>query len=541
MLENKAADKEEDYTKLMNRYKTASGDWDNWKSLYMETYDYTFPNKNPYYEEYDETPGQRKNLQVFDSTLCIGARKLVSKLHANLVPPSLQWFALEPSELITDENQKKQIQAALQQLTAIIYNAINNSNFDLAINEVFHDLIIGTLALQVFATDDDKKPIVFKPCAIDRLAPEQDAFDDVNTVWKFFCDINNEDVLRLWPDGTIPEQMAQLIQQNKQKKFNFVEGVIYQPKTKDYRVVVLWQDYPDFVLDKVTPSSPWIVGRWAKSPREIGGRGPAIEALPTARTLNMMARFLIEAAAMNATPPWLGFSDGVFNPNTYIIQPNTIIPISPDSAANMPLRKLDVSGDVQFGELTMNDLRTQINTLMYVDPVRPVQAPEQTATEIMIRQQAFLEEIAPAFSRIEVEVLPKLIQRVMFILLDKGLLPKDLVSPEFKDLYRVRFKSPLEQSQQLQDVQKLMQYNASIQQIVGAEQAIIGYKAEQLPTWLASKFDIDLTLINSPEEIQAKIQQAQAMALPNPNDNEAPDAVGTTAAADTPEEMGVAQ
>src|SRR5690606_17349017 len=145
------------------------------------------------------------------------------------------------------------------------------------------------------------------------------------------------------------------IEQNKQKKFNFVEGVIYQPKTKDYRIVVMWTDYPDFVLDKVSPSSPWVVGRWAKSPREIGGRGPAIEALPTARTLNMMARFLIEAAAMNATPPWLGFSDGVFNPNTYIIQPNAIIPISPDSAANMPLRKLDVSGDVQFGELTMND------------------------------------------------------------------------------------------------------------------------------------------------------------------------------------------
>src|SRR4051812_20137814 len=99
-----------DYTRLMNRYKNASGDWDNWKSLYMEAYDYTFPNKNPYYEEYDETPGQRKNLQVFNNTQCIGARQLVSKLHTNLVPPSLQWFELEASDIITDENTIKNIQ-----------------------------------------------------------------------------------------------------------------------------------------------------------------------------------------------------------------------------------------------------------------------------------------------------------------------------------------------------------------------------------------------------------------------------------------------
>lgn len=531
----------DDYTKLMNRYKSASGDWDNWKSLYMEAYDFTFPNKNPYYEEYNETPGQRKNIQVYDNTLCIGGRQLVSKLHANLVPPSLQWFELEPSELVVDESQKKAIQSALQELTSIIYNAINSSNFDLVINEGFHDLIIGTMALQIFASDNDKKPIIFKSCAVDRLAPEQDAFDEINTVWRDFCDVAHEDVKRLWPEGKLSESMENLISQNNQIKFNFVEGVIYQPLKDNYRIVVMWQDEPYFVVDRESKSTPWVVGRWSKSPREIGGRGPAIESLPTARTLNMMARFLMEAAAMNATPPWLGFSDGVFNPNTYIVQPNTIIPISPDSALNMPLRKLDVSGDVQFGELTMNDLRSQINQIMYSDPTRPVQAPSMTATEIMIRQQQFLEEIAPAFARIEVEILPKIIQRVMYILMDKGLLPAELNTDQYKDLFRVRFKSPLEQSQQLQDVQKLMQYNQSIQQIVGAEQAIMGYKLEMLPTYLAEKFDIDLDLIKSPEEIQEALAQAAAAMQPNPEQNQAPDTVEDAAMAGTPEDMGLEQ
>lgn len=541
MADMDTKDTASEYTQLMTRYKTASGDWDNWKSLYMEAYDYTFPDKNPYYEEYDETPGQRKNLQVYDNTQCIGARQLVSKLHANLVPPSLQWFELEPSELVTDENQRKAIQSALQELTAIIYNYINGSNFDLAINEAFHDLVIGTMAFQVFPTDDDKHPITFKTCPIDNLAPEQDAFDEINTVWREFCDVAYEDILRLWPDGKLAESMKLIYTQNKQARFNFVEGVIFQTKTKTYRIVVMWEDEPWFVVDKEVISSPWVVGRWSKSPREIGGRGPAIQSLPTARTVNMMARFLIEAAAMNATPPWLGFSDGVFNPNTYIVQPNTIIPVSPDSAANMPLRKLDVTGDVQFGELTMNDLRSQINSIMYVDPVRPVQAPSQTATEIMIRQQQFLENIAPAFARIEIEVLPKLIKRVIFILMDKGLLPGELNSPQFRELYRVRFKSPLEQSQQLQDVQKLMQYDAAIKGILGQEGAVLSYNIPQLPTYLGIKFDIDLELILSPDQIQEKMEQAAAATMPNPEATEAPDAVEETAMAGTPEEMGLEQ
>lgn len=104
----------------------------------------------------------------------------------------------------------------------------------------------------------------------------------------------------------------------------------------------------------------------------------------------------------------------------------------------------------------------------------------------------------------------------------------------------MRFKSPLEQSQQLQDVQKLMQYNAAIKSI-SEEAAVMGYKMTELPTYLASKFDIDLSLINSPEEIEETIQAAAAAALPNPNANDAPDAVATQGAADTPEEMGTVQ
>jgi len=85
-----------------------------------------------------------------------------------------------------------------------------------------------------------------------------------------------------------------------------------------------------------------------------------------------------------------------------------------------------------------------------------------------------------------------------------------------------------------------LQYNAASQQLLG-EQGVIGYKIPMIPTYLATKFDIDLSLINSPEEIQNLLQGAAAAALPNPNANEAPDSVEGAAMADTPEELGLEQ
>ena len=138
------------YNEIVSRYKTAKSDWENWRSLYEEAYEFTFPNKNPYWDEDTGDEGSRKNIQVFDNTLNVAARKLVSKLHANLVPPSLQWFELSASPVVTKAAMKKQLAEFLQVVTSIVYNAINSSNFDLVINEFFHDLIIGTAALQIF-------------------------------------------------------------------------------------------------------------------------------------------------------------------------------------------------------------------------------------------------------------------------------------------------------------------------------------------------------------------------------------------------------
>lgn len=500
-----------DGTQLLQRYQQASQRWDHWKSVYDEAYSYAVPNRNPYNGE-ERVEGKRKNVQVYDTTLVTAARQLVSKLHANLTPLGEQWFQLEAGRFVTDQNQRQELNQRLQEMTDIILKVLNDSNFDLVINELFQDLIIGTGAMMILENPDSEDvPILFKSVSPNLIAPEANAFDQIETVWRDFQDVHHRDIKRLWPKAEITQLMQQRIDQHQEERFDFVEGVIFQPDedpSKQYRIVVMEQKQSEMILDMTTESSPWVVARWSKTNKEVGGRGPVIEALPTARSLNKMVEFLLKNASLSVNPPYMAASDGVFNPYLFEIEPNKVIPISRQSmvSGQLPLQKLDTQGQFQFGEAEVNDLRTQIKEMLFSAPERPVQAPSQTATEIMIRQRQFLEEIGPAFGRLEVELLPKIINRVIFILQKKGFLPKDIqIDNKFVN---VKFKSPLTRSSELQKVQNLEQMLTFLGNFFGPQMALGAVNMTELPAWLSDKFDVDEDLVRSPQALQELAQQA---------------------------------
>jgi hypothetical protein len=495
---------------IYKRYCNAKGDWDNWRSLYDEAYAFAIPDRDPWPE--DIAPGTRKNIQVYDITAVNSARRLVSRLHSSLVPPGEQWFLLEAGDDVRNPNEKKQLNTYLQSFTDIIFQVLNDSNFDLVINEFFQDIIIGTGAMMILESNDKKSPVRFKSVGINTVYPEGDIYDGIETVFRDFYDIPGCDIQRMWPRAKITQQMQTRMDADPRCLFQLIEGVIYDPQLHEYRITLMLQDTNEYLMDYRVKSSPWVVARWSKCSNEVGGRGPVIHALPTIRSLNALVEEVMRNVALSTSPPWMAASDGVFNPYLFQIAPNKVIPISRQSMGDMPLKRLDVAGDVNLSSLEVNDMRAQIKDALFDNPVRPINAPEQTATEVMIRQQQFMEEIGPAFGRLSVELLPKIINRVIYILQKKGYLPAEL-KIDNKNI-AIRYKSPLVRSASMQKVQNLQNYVALLQPIVGPELTLGSINVDQLPQWLSDKLDVDETLIKSPAEIQALIgnimqQQAQ--------------------------------
>lgn len=490
---------------LYKRYTNAKGDWDNWRSIYDEAYAFAIPDRDPWPEIVAQ--GWRKNIQCYDLTAVISTNNLAAALHANLTPPGQQWFVLEAGSNITDSEAKKELNGYLQHFTDIIFQELYRSNFELVINECYQDLCIGTCGMMIVESDERDALFTCKATPMNLLYPEANAFDQIETIWRDFNDVYIRDITRLWPKAKIPEELTRELRDDVNAKCNLTEGVVYDHDADNYRVVVFSSSCEELILDIRVKSSPWVVARWSKASNEVGGRGPVIFALPTIRSANALTETILRNAELATSPPWLAASDSVFNPYLFQIEPNKVIPVNASSMINgAALRRLDVSSDINTGTLTLQDLRMQIKECLFDEPVRPVDAPPQTATEVMIRQQKFLERIGPAFGRLSVELLPPIINRVIYILQRKGVLPRNL-NIDNKNI-QIRYQSPLVKAAALQKVQNLQNYTSIMQAIAGGEITIGSLNLEMLPQFIGDQLDVAEELIKSPAQITQMVQQA---------------------------------
>jgi len=195
----------------------------------------------------------------------------------------------------------------------------------------------------------------------------------------------------------------------------------------------------------------------------------------------------------------MAWSDGVFNPWTFSIQPNTIIPIAPNAQGIFPLQPLPDTANPQFLQLTAQDLRIQINKLMYADPLEPIRdKPTRTATELSIRQNNLAEEIGPAFTRLQQEFLSRLIQRCIYILQKRGLMEPIIINGHE---VQIKYKSPLVIEQGTSNLKSFITYFQTVQAVVGENEAKMFIKPHEVPPWIAEQLHIDKRLYNSVDEM----------------------------------------
>jgi hypothetical protein len=484
----------------LERYEKAYGVSQAYRGLFDDAYQYSQPNRNPFDRA---SLGSQRNTDIYDTTLVNATRQFVAQIHMALTPIYVKWTGLQAGENVPDD-LKAGINRSLELATDVLFEYIWKSNFDLAINEAYYDLSIGTGALICNENEDDDDPLNFVSVAMDDISPEEGPNGTIETVWRRFDQLPIRNVLRLWPRATLNTVLKDKLKNDPNGTVSFVEGTIYLPKEELYEYIVIDRDSKSIVFEERTPSSPWIVFRWSKFPAEVLGYGPVLEALPTAKTLNKVYEDELRAAALMANPIFLGFSDGVFNPYTVRLKPNTIIPVSPMNGS-MPIQPLQTSGNVQFMQLQVADLREQINTIMFGNPIGAMTDPTKTATEIMLRNQLALEAKAPSFGRLQVELINKLLNRVIYILKKRNLFPNiDINSREVN----LNYKSPILESQGMTNAQNLIQYAQSLQQIAGPQVALGAFNLTKVPEYLAEALQVDLELVKTEEELEQMLSQA---------------------------------
>lgn len=429
-----------------------------------------------------------------------------------MTPPQTQWGYLEVDDSSMSEEEKqspeyKMATLVLNKYMRQLFSFIHASNFDVAINECYYDLCIGTSALVINQYNDDQ-PFLCTSIPMDKLAIEEAVNGKIESWFRTWQNLKIVELHTRWPKIVLTANLIADLMGNPDAVVRQIyEGVAYycnQPKPYCYAV---WCD-DGILYSEYLESSPGIIWRFQKTNNETWGRGPVMEALPSIISLNEMARIELASANLNTFRPYMGFSDAVFNPHTFRLEPFTIIPIAPiGTGGQVPLIPLPNSADPNFAQFTIADLRMQIKALLFAEEPQDARGIQpQTAYELSLKQQNLATKIGPLFSRLQQEFLYPVVRRFAHILNSMGKLPY----PALDGVpIRFRYKSPLALVKGQQDVARLIQFVQTMQGIMGPEATQVYMNPSTTPYLLAESLQVDARYINDPNEVAQVMQQLQ--------------------------------
>ncbi len=496
-----------------------------WASLFEACYYYAIPQRNRYWRP-KQFQGEIRATRIYDTTAVEATKTFVSKLHSAMTPPGVQWGYLEIDEDYTSASaqQVEEAQLKLDDYMRKMFKYIHASNFDVVINECYFDLAIGTSCL-IINQNNDQMPLVFTSVPMDVLAIEEAHTGKIESWYRTWQDIKIAELTQRWPKCVIPMSYYANMANDPDAIINKIyEGVMYCPMNGQKAYIYVVCTDTDILYKEALESNPGIVWRFQKVNNEVYGRGPIVDALPSIISLQEMARVELASANLNTFRPYMGFSDSVFNPHTFKLEPFTVIPIAPIGiGAAPPLQPLPNSASPEFAQLTINDLRYQIKQLLFSDQLQNAATESkqpQTATQLMVNQQQLAEKIGPLFSRLLQEFLWPVIERVSYILDKMGLLPRPRIDGK---LVQFKYKSPLALAKGQKDLSNFVQWVQTMQGMFGPEVTQMYINPQTTPWALAELMQVDKRFLNTPDgvaqatqELQNKTEDMQAAGMTQP-------------------------
>lgn len=505
-------DKLENVDAWIRRETAAATKRDLWRSLYQECYKYAMPSRETFSWTVE---GQNRTSLLYDSTLQENTYEAANTLCAVLFPAWTRWAELSPGGALSGVVLPPNVIAGLQAATETFFSYLNHSNFSTVINEIAQDLMVGTAALS-FDEGKDDQPFVFRALPVPVLGLEEGPFGTIETT--FLCRKPRvRDLSRMYPSldiGELPPGTLDDLEMESDKEIEVIEVETYFPEDGQYYGFVILKAEKRIIWRYgYGDSCPKIVARATKTAGETYGRGRVMRALPDARTLDKMVEFVLRQAAVQVAPPMTGVSDGVLNPYTAVIAPNTVIPVASNDSGAPSLRVLEVGGNFNITESMIASLRDRIKRMM-MGPDRS-EGPIKTATEITISDRNRLWAMNGEFGRIQVELLSKIVVRGVHILKAKGLIPD--IKVDGREV-TIRYTSPFAKSQNSEDLMAL-QRTLELVGVLGPQVTSLCLNTELIPDWVARKTGLDMALVKSEEDRQEAAQaQAQmvAQAAQNP-------------------------
>lgn len=445
--------------KVKERYELLKSERGNWETHWQDIADYILPRKNDFTVK--QTPGVKRNFQVFDNTGMQSCELLAGALHGMLTNPSSLWFELTTGDKLLDQNDA--VRRWLQDTTLRIHHRLNQTNFQTEVHELYLDLCgFGTAPMLIL--EDDETDIRFQATYLREVFIEENEKGLVDEVYRTYC-WSAKQIIAFFGEKNVPEEVLECWKLGKSEKFDIVHAVYDRNAISgDQEYKIELPIVSQYVMVKGLKQlkvggfseNPWVVPRWSKAAGETYGRSPGMTALPEVKTINKMTETMIRGAQKTIDPPLQAPDDGfVLNIRT---APGSINYYRSGSNNKDRIEPIYNDARIDFGFQITDSHRTRIREAFYVDQLQLQQGPQMTATEVMQRTEEKMRLLGPMLGRMQAEFLKPMIDRIFAIMFRKKrfLQPPRELSGRNIDVQYSSFIAKMQRETEANNIQKAM-------------------------------------------------------------------------------------
>jgi len=456
---------------LLSRYEKLKSDRSHWEEQWREIAAFVLPRKGHIAGDY-QNAGVRNNYRAYDATAIHANELLASGLHTMLTNPSTKFLGLFTGNELVDENEAFKTWA--DKSSNVIHNVLNNSNFQTEVHENYLDLgSFGTTSLRIEEDKDDHVRFYAEP--ITEVTIDENSKGLVDTTFREFTWTYRQ-IVQEWGIEVLSMNQHREYLKDQHKEVTIVHAILPR-KEVDAQLGSKGMPVASFYIDKTEKKLfhesgfrefPTAVPRWTKITGEMYGRSPSFKALPDIKMINQMKKTTIRSAQKVVDPPMQAPDDGISLP----IHSNPNAMNYYRAGTKDRIEPILTGGRVDFGYQAMADQRNSIREAFFIDQLQLQDGPQMTATEVQQRTEEKLRVMGPILGRQHNEFLKPVIERVLKILIRKGLIePAPVIVA--KENVQVQYISMIAKAQKAVDAETLNRVIQSIAPLIEARPEIM--------------------------------------------------------------------
>lgn len=452
------------------------------------------------------SPGSRRTDRLFDGTAPTMLQGLASRILDDIWPTDARPFDLLAGREVPPEDHDE-LNRRLAEVADDIISTINNSDFSAAAHEALSDWTISTGVMMIDA-GDVIEPVRFTCLPFSQAVLDSGPFGKPDALFRE-REVKACDILTIWPDATLDDEMKRDVDDQPDKPWKFVEGIwrdwsVKGTETWRYSCVAIAKkaSIKDGTYEGAG-SCPFVAFSFMRVAGEVYGRGPVQIALPDVKSLNIAVEMTLENADLALSGLWTIDDDGVVNVDTITLAPGTVIPKAQGSEGLKPITspaRFDVA------DMLTGRLEAKIKEALFDDDLGPLDQTPRSATEVMARSNKRAKRLAGPAARLFTEFLFPVVRRVAHIRRQQGAIKVPALDGR---LVAIRPLSPLTR---LQAQDEILRADRTLEllSIRGGPQLVgVAIKMEEYAVWLAAKMGFNPNLVRTKVERE---QMAKAIA-----------------------------